>query len=116
MIRRQKDQKSETKENMRGGDGSITLIELLTPDEMYGKGRLFSKVIIKPGCSAGFHPHEGEMEAYYIIKGVGEYDDNGEKVTVYAGDLTYTPDGEGHGIRNIDKNEDLEILALILYR
>ena len=127
MLRKREDQNTYVKENMRGGDGAILFADLLTPEEMYAKGRLFSKLVVKPGCSVGFHTHEGEMEAYFVIKGVGEFDDNGEKRTLRAGDLLYTPDGSGHAVRNtgglgdlagadMSGIEDLEILALILYK
>ena len=123
MVRKQEDQKTYAKENMRGGDDAIVISDLLTPEEMYGKGRLCSKLVIKPGCSIGFHIHEGEMEAFYVIKGAGEFDDNGETKALRAGDVLYTPDGEGHSVRNnggpgadLSNAEDLEILALILYK
>ena len=127
MLHKHEDQNTYIRENMRGGEGSIIFEDLLTPEEMYNKGRLYSKLIIKPGASVGFHTHEGEMEAYYVIKGAGEFDDNGEKKTLRAGDLLYTPDGESHSVINtggldslvgadLSGIEDLELLALILYR
>jgi len=130
MIRGQNEQKTYVKELMRGGDGSVSFNDLLTPEEMYGKGRVYSKLTLKAGSSIGFHVHEGEMEAFYIIKGAGEADDNGEKKAVRAGDVLYTPDGTGHAIRNTggaedfdaltDREkgeiEDLELIALILYK
>ena len=56
--------------------------------------------------------HHGESETYYIIKGQGEYDDNGTKRPVTVGDKTFTPDGCGHGIANTG-DEDLVFMALI---
>ena len=73
-------------------------------------GKFIDTVV--PGCSLGYHEHHGESETYYIIKGQGEYDDNGTKRPVTVGDKTFTPDGCGHGIANTG-DEDLVFMALI---
>ena len=52
--------------------------------------------------------YEGIIPALYAC-----YDDNGAKRMVKAGDVTYTPDGRGHGIANEGK-ENLVFMALIL--
>lgn len=114
MIRKAADMKSEMRTNMKGGNGQIQMIHLLEKDEFGGKGRLYNKIIIKPKMSIGYHEHNGEFEAYYIVKGEAMFDDNGVKSTLSKGDLTVTGGGKGHSIENIG-NEDLEIIALILY-
>ena len=43
----------------------------------------------------GFHVHQNEGEAYYILSGTGEFNDNGTIVTVAAGDVTFTGAGKG---------------------
>jgi quercetin dioxygenase-like cupin family protein len=101
-------------ENMRGGTGSVVIEHLLDKDGLNSKGRLYARVLLKPGCSIGHHVHEGEIEAFYILKGTAEYSDNGEKVTITVGDVAYTADGEGHAIEN-NGTEDLEMMALIIY-
>ena len=83
-------------------------------DEFNGKGRLFAKNTLKPGWSVGYHKHEGDAEAYYILKGEAILDDNGEKVALKAGDLAYTPNGSSHSIENVG-DTDLEFIALILF-
>ena len=116
MIRRSDEIKTELREKMRGGDGTVKARALLNgADEMYGKGRLFSEMALAPGCSIGTHKHEGESETYFIVRGSGEYDDNGVLRSVSAGDVTFTGDGESHGIRNTGSG-DLVFVALILYR
>lgn len=115
MVRKQADQTVTVNENMRGGDGKIRLEAMLTAAELYGKGRLFSRVVVKPGCSIGFHRHENEMEAYVVVSGGGEYDDNGTTVYISEGDVTLTVDGEGHGVIN-NADADLVLLALILFK
>jgi mannose-6-phosphate isomerase-like protein (cupin superfamily) len=115
MIKRKDTLNVVVNEQMRGGDGSVTMEHLIGKDELYGKGRLYARLILKPGCSIGYHVHEGEMETFYIQKGVAVYDDSGTKVVLQAGDVAYTPDGRGHSIAN-NGEDDLEIIALIIHK
>ena len=114
MIKKKESYKIQINENMRGGDGSVKIEHLLTPEEMNNKGRLFAKITIEPGSSVGFHVHEGEMEAFHIISGEASYDDNGEAVTLLPGDTSNTPAGTGHAVKNAGKIP-LEMIALILF-
>lgn len=114
MIKNPNEFKTELRENMRGGDGTVSVTDFVTAEELNGKGRLFGKIILKPGCSIGYHVHEKDSELFYILKGTAVYSDNGKETTVSAGQVTITPAGTGHSIRN-DGNEDLELIALIVY-
>nr|WP_320147468.1 cupin domain-containing protein [uncultured Anaeromusa sp.] len=114
MIKRADDLQREVRKEMLGGQGEVTLVHLLQGEEFQGKGRLFSRNIIEPGCSVGFHQHNGDVEAYYVLKGVGIFDDNGVKSTAQAGDLLFTKDGGWHSLLN-EGPETLEIIALVLY-
>lgn len=107
----------ETKlnEKMRGGDGVVKIENFLTQEELYDKGRLFGKITLEKGCSIGSHVHENEMEAFHILKGTAEFDDNGEKRILKAGDTTLTKHGEGHSIKNIG-DETVELIALIIFK
>jgi len=89
-----------------------TLIRLLTPEQMHGKNRLFARILLKPGARAPYHQHEGDCEAYYILSGVGQANDNGIISQVKAGDIIFTDSGESHSIENTGDN-DLEYIALI---
>ena len=116
MIRRNDEKIVAIKEHPFGGDGQITVRSLLNNEnELYKKGRVFAHTTLQPGCSIGYHVHTGESETYYILSGVGEFNDNGSVSTVYAGDVTHTPPGQGHGLKNTG-GEALEIIALILYQ
>jgi len=115
MIKRKSSYAVETIENMRGGDGAVTIEKLLTPDEMYQKGRLYAKITLLPGSSIGYHLHEGEMESFYVISGDAEYQDCDETVTLRQGDTALTLSGEGHSIKCIGDNP-LEIIAQILFQ
>lgn len=115
MIRKPEEFRIEYKEHMRDGDGTVQLTHFITgPEELCGKGRLFSKITLNPGCSIGYHVHEGDAELFYILKGTAEYNDAGEIRQVTAGDVTICPAGTGHGIAN--KTEDVvELVAVIVY-
>ena len=54
-------------EKLAGGTGAVEISHLLTNDEFYGAGRMFSRVVLKPGCSIGWHEHKDEVEYYYIL-------------------------------------------------
>lgn len=96
----------------RAGERNGTLIRLLTPKQMHEKNRLFARILLKPGAKAPYHQHEGDCEAYYILSGEGEANDNGVISQVKAGDMIFTDTGEGHSIENTSE-KDLEYIALI---
>ena len=115
MIRKSSECQIEYREHMRDGDGTVQLTNFITgPEELNGKGRLFSRITLNPGCSIGYHVHEGNAELFYILKGTAEYSDNGTVKQVTAGDVTICPDGEGHGIAN-RTDEVVELIAVIVY-
>jgi len=115
MVKRNGSYPTDNIEKMRGGDGTATIEHLLTPDELYGKGRLFAAITLAPGSSIGSHVHDGEMEAFHIMSGVAEYDDGVEKITLQPGDTTLTLSGEGHSVKSAGETP-LKLLALILYK
>ena len=114
MIKRASELVTEVATNRFGGKGEVIGTKLLDMEQLQGKGRLFSHSILKPGCSIGYHQHNGDAETYYILKGEGIVNDNGTLVKVQAGDVVFTADGESHSIENTG-TEDLEYIALILY-
>ncbi|MEI7430797.1 MAG: hypothetical protein WCL27_10100 [Betaproteobacteria bacterium] len=59
MIFRHSDEMiTENFENMRGGQGTVSVKHLLNPDKMLGKGRLFAQNTVPPGASIGVHWHQ----------------------------------------------------------
>ncbi len=115
MIRKSDKCAKEYREHMRDGKGTVELTNFIEgPEELCGKGRLFSKITLKSGCSIGYHVHEEDSELFYILKGKAEYNDNGEIKTVEAGDVTICPAGTGHGIEN-KSDETVELIAVIVY-
>ncbi len=116
MIRRSSEKRIEDKEALFGGEGTITINHLInSPQDLYDKGRAFTHNIVRPGCSIGYHVHNNESETYYILRGEGLMNHNGEMITVLPGDVTLTGAGEGHGIAAVG-DEPLEFIGLILYR
>lgn len=115
MIRKSSECNVSYKEHMRDGNGTVELKSLISgPEELCGKGRLFSKITLKPGCSIGFHMHDDESELFYILKGNAQYNDNGNIKPVSAGDVTICPPGTGHGIAN-ESDEVVELVAVIVF-
>lgn len=100
-------------DNMCDGDGYVIIKELLDEQKLNGKCRLYAEVTLEQGCSLGYHEHHGESETYYILSGRGEYNDDGILRSVYAGDVTFTPSGKGHGLKNTGET-DLVFMALII--
>ena len=115
MIRRLDECKVEYREHMRGGDGTAQITNFIAgAEELNGKGRLFSKLTLQPGCGIGYHVHETDAELFYILTGTAVYSDNGEMVTLNPGDVAICATGQGHSIANAGV-EVLEFVALIVY-
>lgn len=114
LFKQRSDMVTQHIENMRGGQGTVTVKHLLNPDEMLGKGRLFAENTVPPGASVGLHRHEGDVEAYYILQGRGRYHNNEAEFDIQAGDMTLVDDHNLHGIRNTG-DIPLVFIALILF-
>lgn len=108
-----KDQMEEVRPHMVGGEGECTVRQFLPVDCAYGAGRLFAVNTLEPGCSVGYHKHQGEYEVYYILEGVGHVVDDGEEYDLAAGDMMQCRDGFSHSIEN-RSDKPLRFLALIL--
>ena len=96
-----------------GGAGLLLLDKMSQAVKLPDSVGMFAKATLAPGAEVGYHVHSTDSEAYYILSGVGEYTENGVTTLVSAGDVTYTPMGEGHGIKNVGA-EPLVFIALIL--
>lgn len=96
-----------------GGKGELILDKLAQGKVNPANVRLYAHAKLEPGASVGYHIHRGESEIYYILSGKGLYSDNGTEREVAVGDVTFTPDGEGHSIENIG-TDVLEFMALVV--
>ncbi len=115
MVRKSDRKTVERFERKFGAEGSITVRSITENDaELNNKGRVFAHTTVAPHSGIGFHIHNGDTEIYYVLSGKAEYNDNGTITTIEAGDVTFTPSGEGHGITN-NSDEPLDIIALIIY-
>lgn len=115
MLRMQQEYETQIIPNMKGGQGSFCLEHILRAEEFCGKGRLFARAVLQPGCSVGMHRHSGDMEVCYFLSGMGiVVQENGLRIEVRPGDANIVMDGESHEIRN-EGEEDLIYIALILY-
>jgi len=114
MIKRNADLSIKPEPNLKGGRGTVRIVNILEKEEMNGLGRLFAVSIIPPGGSIGQHTHEGDFETYYILKGRARVNDNGTVSELGPGDMTQCRDGHFHSIEN-SGDVDLEYLAVILF-
>ncbi|MGL4606890.1 MAG: cupin domain-containing protein [Eubacteriaceae bacterium] len=114
MIFLNKDLKTEYKENMRGGFGSPCLTHIVDEEILGKQGRMFAKIVMKPGESIGYHQHVNEQEIFYFIEGYGTVEDGDRISQVSPGDVMLTQDKEFHSIKNTG-DVDLVYIALILY-
>ena len=112
MIKTKIEQTVKTETNKRG-DVKLSLSDLAGFDIRNPKLKMFSLAELKPGEEVEYHKHVGECEYYYIISGVGVYNDNGEERFIAPGTVTFTPSGESHGIKNTG-GAILQFIALII--
>jgi mannose-6-phosphate isomerase-like protein (cupin superfamily) len=114
MIKRSADMQREVREKMRGGTGTVEILHVFRAEELGGRARLFARLSLPPGSSIGYHLHEGEAEALYILAGQGLVTEGGVSSRVAAGDSVLTGGGGGHSIANPEGTGPLELLAVIL--
>lgn len=96
-----------------GGNGEARMKVLAQAAQMYKSARLFNHIIMDPGCTFGYHPHNQETEFYYILKGDPVFNDNGTEVVLHPGDVTSTGNGESHSLEN-RTDAPVELIALIV--
>ena len=113
MIKRKGEMQIRTVEGVRGGNGSVQFLDLLTPEESLGKLRVAAETTLEKGCSIGRHPHGPDAELYIITQGKAVVDDNGEVSTDTAGDIIYTGGGDFHAIAN-EEDEPVKLFALVI--
>ncbi|MBN1417169.1 MAG: cupin domain-containing protein [Planctomycetes bacterium] len=113
MIRKASQMKRTTRENMRGGKGTIEFLHFFEKDELASPTRLLARLTLRPGDSIGLHRHENEEEIFVIQKGTAELDEGTGRQRVGPGDAILTGSGEEHAIANVGE-DDLEIIAIIV--
>lgn len=104
---------TDVRVNMRGGDGQVVFQNLASPQELPAKSRFMGKGLLEPGCSIGFHIHEGESEVYYILSGCPKINDNGSWIDAKPGDTVITYSGTSHAMKN-DTDQPVTFIATII--
>jgi len=99
MVIQRNAMKTEIKEKMRGGQGSVELLHLVDCENEKNI-RMLAQMTLQSGCSIGNHSHETETEYYIILSGSGTVSDNGRDLPVKAGDVMVTGNGAAHSISN----------------
>lgn len=112
MYRKKEDIRVRKVNNAANGLGHVIFEDVILPEEAPKHGRIFSKVIVPPHCSIGYHKHTNEYEAYIILKGEALINDNGTEIILHEGDMHICKDGDSHGAIN-NTEEDLVLFALV---
>ncbi|GHT96511.1 hypothetical protein FACS1894141_6730 [Spirochaetia bacterium] len=99
MLKSRNEFRVEKKENMRGGDGTVTLTHFVESGEQKN-ARLIAELTLPPGASIGSHQHDNETEYFIFLSGTGTVNDNGTEKPVKSGDVMVTGDGASHSVRN----------------
>ncbi len=112
MIVRSSNMAREKKSNFKGGKGEFTIGYLLKDETRVSGTTKIMIVEVPPFSSIGYHQHTDDEEIYYILRGKGVANDNGDTVELHPGDAMITRKGEYHGIENRSE-ETLVFLAII---
>lgn len=109
------DKKTDISVNRFGGDGEVIIEHYIDEKLLNEAVVMYAKVILKPGCSLGYHQHEGNSETIVVLSGTAEYNDNGQTMTLKAGDTVHCPCGSWHSVGNSkDADEDLHLQAIVI--
>ncbi|MFW5712261.1 MAG: cupin domain-containing protein [Spirochaetota bacterium] len=113
MINKRDSIKTELKDKMRGGEGTIAITHLVDKDKIKN-GRLMARIDLPVGASIGQHTHVGETEYYLIQEGEGEVREADGAKAVGPGDVVITGDHESHSIKNTG-HTPLIMIAIIIF-
>ena len=113
MITKAGDLPVEFRENMRGGEGTVSIFHAAAKGALPPGLRLHAQVVLPVGASIGEHVHENETELFYVLQGQGEMLQDGEWMPLSPGDATSTGGGESHALRNTG-GEPFVVMATIV--
>lgn len=111
-----KNQDNGIKREKLGGTGKGVIMgyPVNIPDND-GAFVMTTRLDMEPGASIGYHTHSDNEEVYFIMSGEGTYTEDGESITVKAGDIMLCRKGHSHGLENTS-SETLVIGAAIAKR
>ena len=116
MVKRELEQATEVRENMRGGQGEVTIKHYFRKDEIHAPCRLCAQLKLSPGAGIGLHEHNNEDEIFIVQQGKGVVVDGGQELEVGTGDAILTGNGNSHSIRNMGKDDLLITAVIVQYR
>ncbi|MDO4286597.1 MAG: cupin domain-containing protein [Eubacteriales bacterium] len=101
MLNRAKEQKIDSVERLRGGEGEIIRQTLIAPEDSCGKFKMCAKLTLNPGCTIGAHSHMPDAEFCWLLDGELLIQDGGEEHIVKPGDAWICGDGASHYTKNV---------------
>ena len=110
MITYAKDMIPTITENMRGGNGPVSIMPLF--QEKIPHVRLLAVITLIPGASIGAHQHIDECEVFYALEGEATVVDGGNVFTLQPGDAHLCVDGGTHSLEN-HSEKTVRVLAAI---
>jgi len=80
-----------------------------------GRELIQVRVDFEPGYIAPRHTHPGE-EIIYVLDGILEYDIDGARTTVKAGDVVFVPADTVHSVRNVGATKGAELATYLVLK
>ena len=103
-----------TMTELRGGKGDVVMRHVAGGQEnLPTHYRLLCECVIEKGNSIGLHPHIGESEVYYVVKGEATVTDPTGTRKLYPGDVEICFDGEEHTVSN-EQDEPMMMLCVVI--
>lgn len=94
--------KPEILSSLFGGAYPAETLNISFPED--NKAHLKIRIIhLCPGNTVGLHQHKEDWEMFYILKGIIEVDDDGEKRIMSSGDVAIWAGGDCHAVKNISE-------------
>src|SRR5215510_6955684 len=78
-----------------------------------GRELIQVRVAFDPGYVAPRHTHPGE-EIIYVLEGVLEYEIDGRRTTVKAGEVVFVPAETIHSVRNVGPGNGAELATYVV--
>lgn len=113
MIHHNHDILSESRPNLRGGEGNPLFRHIFTAEDLGGRADMLSVITLQPGERIGEHVHSGNGEVYLILSGAATVTEDGVDYELQPGEAEFCADGHSHAIRNHTQAE-MSFLALIM--
>ena len=113
MVKRAEEHITQLNEKMKGGTGVTRVTRIMAEGEYESPLKLIGKLVLQPGCSLGYHTHDGEEEIIHVLSGPARYNDDGEETLLRAGDSCICLSGHGHSIACAGETEPLVVFAVI---